>query len=192
MSRSSLDFIAEIKREFPRFRIVEKRDSRLSRAIDIALRILTLGAQREFMTRYHTVLWDTLYVPEQWSSTPDLSRLITLRHERIHLRQRKRYGDLLMTFLYLIPFFPLGLAYGRARIEWEAYTETLRATAEYVGLHAARSPALRDHILRQFLSGAYGWMWPFPKMLTRWYDEALAQIESEATEGTLLRTNGDS
>jgi len=176
MSPSSLDFIAEIKREFPRFRIVEKQGSRLSRAIDIALRVLTFGAQREFMTRYHTVLWDTLYVPELWASTPDLSRLITLRHERIHLRQRKRYGDFMMTFLYLIPFFPLGLAYGRARIEWEAYTETLRATAEYCGLVAARSPALRDHILRQFRSGAYGWMWPFRRAVERWYDHAVAAL----------------
>src|SRR6266536_4734688 len=126
--------IADIRREFPRFRIVPKRESALSRTIDVVLKVLTFGAQREFMTRYHTVLRDTLYVPDRWETTPDLSRLITLRHERIHLRQRRRYGDFVMTFLYLVPFFPLGLAYGRARIEWEAYAETLRATAEYRGL----------------------------------------------------------
>ena len=173
------DFIAEIRREFPRFCIIPKRDSRLSRVIDISLKVLTLGAQREFMTRYHTVLWDRLYVPDLWERTPDLARLITLRHERIHLRQRRRYGDLVMIFLYLVPFFPLGLAYGRARIEWEAYTETLRATAEYRGLAAAQSIELRRHILRQFTSGAYGWMWPFPSVLDRWYDESLIKIENE-------------
>jgi hypothetical protein len=178
MSRSE-DFIAEIRREFPRFCIIEKRTSPLSRLIDVVLKVLTVGAQREFMTRYHTVLWDRLYVPDLWARTPDLSRLITLRHERIHLRQRRRYGDFVMTFLYLIPFFPLGLAYGRARIEWEAYTETIRATAEYRGLVAARSPDLRQHILKQFTSGAYGWMWPFPSMLNRWYDDALRRIEAE-------------
>ncbi|HMI83442.1 MAG TPA: hypothetical protein VK550_05065 [Polyangiaceae bacterium] len=176
---SSDDFIAEICREFPRFCIIPKRESRLSRVIDVALKLLTFGAQREFMTRYHTVLWDRLYVPELWDRTPELSRVITLRHERIHLRQRRRYGDWVMTFLYLIPFFPLGLAYGRARIEWEAYTETIRATAEYRGLAAARAPDLRRHILQQFTSGAYGWMWPFPSMLNRWYDEALHRIEAE-------------
>jgi hypothetical protein len=79
----------------------------------------------------------------------------------------------------LIPFFPVGLAYGRARIEWEAYTETIRATAEIRGLAAARHPDLRHHILKQFTSGAYGWMWPFPRMLNRWYDDALRLIESE-------------
>ena len=178
MSRSD-DFVTEICREFPRFCIIPKRESRLSRLIDVVLKVLTFGAQREFMTRYHTVLWDRLYVPDLWENTPDLSRLITLRHERIHLRQRRRYGDFMMTFLYLVPFFPLGLAYGRARIEWEAYTETIRATAEYRGLSAARSPELRHHILKQFTSGAYGWMWPFPYVLNRRYDEALERVETE-------------
>lgn len=172
-------FIAELCAEFPHFCIIPKRESPLSRVIDVVLKVLTFGAQREFMTRYHTVLWDRLYVPELWERTPDLARLITLRHERIHLRQRRRYGDFVMTFLYVFPFFPLGLAYGRARIEWEAYTETIRATAELRGLEAARSPELRRHILKQFTSGAYGWMWPFPAVLQRWYDDALAQIEKE-------------
>jgi hypothetical protein len=171
-------FIGEMKREFPRFRIVKKRDSPLSRVIDVVLKVLTLGAQREFMTRYHTVLRDTLYVPDRWQATPDLARLVTLHHERVHLRQRRRYGDLLMTFLYLVPFFPLGLAYGRARLEWEAYAETLRATACYCGLDAARSSDLRKHIVRQFTSGAYGWMWPFRKTINRWYDAALTELES--------------
>lgn len=181
MTRSE-EFIAEICREFPQFCIIPKRESGLSRFIDVVLKVLTLGAQREFMTRYHTVLWDRLYVPELWERTSDLSRLITLRHERIHLRQRRRYGDFMMTFLYLVPLFPVGLAYGRARIEWEAYTETIRATAEYRGLAAARAPDLRRHILRQFTSGAYGWMWPFPSVLNRWYDEALRLIEAEMVE----------
>jgi hypothetical protein len=95
------------------------------------------------------------------------------------LRQRRRYGDFVMTFLYVFPFFPLGLAYGRARIEWEAYKETIRATARYRGLTAARSEDLRRHILRQFTSGAYGWMWPFPRTLARWYDAALAELHSD-------------
>lgn len=180
MTASVDELVSEIRREFPRFTIVRKRESALSRVIDVLLKVLTFGAQREFMTRYHTVLWDKLYVPDLWDTTPDVARAITLRHERIHLRQRRRYGDVVMTFLYLIPFFPLGLAYGRARIEWEAYCETLRATAEYRGIDAARAPELRTHILRQFTSGAYGWMWPFRRSLDKWYDAALAEIERDA------------
>lgn len=180
------EFVAEIRREFPRFRIVRKRDSPLSKAIDVALRILTLGAQREFMTRYHTVIGNTLYVPDAWDATPDVSKVITLRHERVHLRQRRRYGDVAMTFLYLVPFFPLGLAYGRARIEWEAYTETLRATAELRGLDAARSPEMKRYLVEQFTSGAYGWMWPFPRVVERWVEGALAEIERGAVGGRMV------
>jgi hypothetical protein len=81
-----------------------------------------------------------------------------------------------MTFLYLIPFFPLGLAYGRARIEWEAYEETLRATAELLGLDAARASQLRAHIVARFTGPEYGWMWPCERSVQGWYDRALANL----------------
>jgi hypothetical protein len=69
------------------------------------------------------------------------------------------------------------LAYGRARIEWEAYEETIRATAEVAGLDAARR--LRDEIKRRYVGPDYGWMWPFPATIDRWFDEALARVERE-------------
>jgi hypothetical protein len=125
------------------------------------------------------VIANTLYVPERWADESDVERVITLRHERVHLRQTRRYGMIGMTVIYLLPFFPLGLAYGRARIEWEAYTETIRATAELAGLDEARSEHLRKHILKQFTSASYGWMWPFPAQLERWYDRALEEIIAE-------------
>jgi hypothetical protein len=174
------DLIDEIRSEFPRFRIVQKSESRLSRAIDIVLKIVTLWGQRDFMSRYHTVIADTLYVPGRWEDASDMDRAITLVHERVHLRQRRRYGDVVMTLLYLFAFFPLGLAYGRARIEWEAYAETLRATAALRGMQAAEDPAFRERIVRQFTGPAYGWMWPFPRTINRWYDEALEAICREA------------
>jgi hypothetical protein len=178
MTPRSDAFLLEIEREFPRFRVVAKRGSRLSRAIDVALKIVTLGAQREFLTRYHTVIGDTLYVPASWDDAPDVARLITLRHERVHLRQRRRYGDALMAFLYLVPFLPLGLAYGRARLEWEAYQETMRAVHELRGPAALASPELRAYIVAQFTGGAYGWMWPFPRVVGRWFDRAAAAIQA--------------
>src|SRR5688572_19407253 len=115
--------IAEIREGFPRFCIAERSESRLCKAIDVALRIITFNGQRTFQSEYYTVIGDTLYVPPGWEETPHAERVVVLRHERVHLRQRRRYGLPLMTFLYLIPFFPVGLAYGRARIEWEAYAE---------------------------------------------------------------------
>jgi hypothetical protein len=169
-------FIAELKAEFPNFRIVPKRGNTLSRIIDGALRAVTLGGQRRYITEYHTVIGDTLYVPETWEALGDRDRVILLRHERVHLRQRRRYGGALMAFLYLVPFLPLGLAYGRARIEWEAYEETLRATAELCGFPAACDAALRRRIIQRFTGPDYGWMWPFRSTIERWYDRALNEL----------------
>lgn len=178
-------FEADLKAEFPNFRIIPKRGNALSRLIDIALRLVTLGGQRHYLTRYHTVIGDTLYVPETWADLGDLDRVILLRHERVHLRQRRRYGGALMTFLYLIPFFPLGLAYGRARIEWEAYTETLRATAELRGRAAVQSAELRAQIVGRFTGPDYGWMWPFRSVVEGWYDRVVTELQAEpqACEG---------
>jgi hypothetical protein len=172
-------FVSDLLAEFPSFRIKPKRGDRLSRAIDLALRVVTLGGQRHYLTRYHTVIGDTLYVPETWGNLSDLERVILLRHERVHLRQRRRYGAALMTFLYLVPFLPLGLAYGRARIEWEAYTETLRATAELCGSSAVGRAELREQIVRRFIGPDYGWMWPFRSVVEGWYDRVLKELQDE-------------
>lgn len=170
-------FLDEIRGEFPSFRIRKKRESALQKAIHVALAIITLGGQRVYLTRYHTVLFGTLWVPDAWDAMSDDDKYILLRHERVHLQQRKRLGDLLMTFVYLVPFFPLFLAWGRARIEWEAYVETIRATAEVHGIDAAAN--LRAHIVQRFTGAEYGWMWPFPKTVNAWFDEALADARAE-------------
>lgn len=171
--------VTEIREEFPRFRIVAKDESLLSRLIDVVLRIVTLGGQSRFLTHYHTVIGDTLYVPPTWDALDDVDRVILLRHERVHLRQRRRYGFVGMAIIYLVPFFPLGLAYGRARLEWEAYVETLRATAEYHGIGAVKAERLRTTIVARFTGPDYGWMWPFRSAVERWYDEAVRKIELE-------------
>jgi len=175
----SHELIESICTEFPRFRVIPKVGNALSIAIDIALKLITGGAQRRYLSHYHTVIGDTLYVPPGWSAMTDVDRVILLRHERIHLRQRRRMGTVVMTLVYLLPFLPLGLAYGRARIEWEAYCETLRATAELRGIEAARAPALRREIVRRFTGGDYGWMWPFRRQVERWYDEAVTRLAVE-------------
>jgi hypothetical protein len=174
--------LAEMHAEFSHFRIVDKAGNTFWTLIDWALRLVTFGAQRHYLTRYHTVIGDTLYVCGAWHSMSDVARVILLRHERVHLRQRRRYGMPLFAALYLLPFLPLGLAYGRARLEWEAYTETLRATAELRGIEALADSALRREIVRRFVSGDYGWMWPFSRTIERWYDQVVRQLVAAAEQ----------
>ncbi len=170
------DFVGQIKREFPSFAILYKRGSRLQRAIHITLAIITLGGMKTYGTQYHTVLFGKLWVPDSWDRMNDTDKIILLRHERVHLRQRARMGDVGMGLMYLIPIFPLFLAYGRARIEWEAYTETIRATHELLGPGHAKM--LKGAIVSRFTGPDYGWMWPFPKVVGRWFDEVIESLEA--------------
>jgi hypothetical protein len=170
--------LAEIRLEFPGFSIERKRASRLQWVLAALLRVITLGGQRSYMSRYHTVIFGKLYVSDAWDEMDDPARYVLLRHERVHLRQRRRMGDVMMAFAYLVPYFPVGLAWGRARIEWEAYVETLRATAEVFGVEAAR--ALEPEMVRRFVGPDYGWMWPFPGQIRAWFRDAMADLEAEA------------
>jgi hypothetical protein len=166
--------LAEIRTEFPSFEIRPKQRDALQRAIGVALALITLGGQRRYLTHYHTVLFGKLYVPASWDRMGDEARYILLRHERVHLQQRRRMGDVAMAFVYLVPILPLFLAWGRARIEWEAYVETIRATAEVHGIQAARE--LEEEIVSRFTGPDYGWMWPFPRTVRRWFAEALSSL----------------
>jgi hypothetical protein len=167
--------LAEIRAEFPRFAIRYKRDSRLQRAIGVFLFIITFGGQRTYVRGYYTAMFGRLYVPDAWDRLADDDRYILLRHERVHLRQRRRMTGIGMAIVYLLLPLPFFLAYGRARLEWEAYQETIRATAEIHGVKAAED--LRAMIVRRYTSGEYAWMWPFTRAVNRWFDETIASLQ---------------
>ena len=172
-------YLEELGEEIRGLRVVDKADDGFSRLIDVALRLATFGGQRFYMTRYVTTIRRTIYLPTGWAARTPESRYVTLRHEAVHLRQFRRYGLLGTALIYLLPILPMGLAWGRARLEWEAYAETLRAIAEVHGRDAAHDPALHQNIRLQFTSSAYGWMWPFDRTIQRWIDEALLEMSLE-------------
>ena len=173
-------YLSELCQEFPGLRCVDKAGDPLSRIIDLGLRVLTLGGQDRYLSRYVTTIGRTLYFPSDWAGRSPESRYVTLRHEAVHLRQFRRFGRIGTAFLYLVPLLPLGLAWGRARLEWEAYAETLRATAEVLGAEAARDPALHAHIVAQFTGPSYGWMWPFPRRVRDWIAGTLREMGLES------------
>jgi hypothetical protein len=162
--------------------LLRKGDVWHQRAADVALRVVTLGGARQYLTHYVTTLGHRIYVPDDWPTWPATRRLAILRHELVHVAQFERLGWPLMILLYGLLPLPIGLAWFRARLEMEAYAETLRATAELEGLAAARSPALRAEIVRRFVGPDYGFMWPFPRAVERFVDRELARLE-EADRG---------
>ncbi len=168
--------VAQLREEIPGFRVVLKRESRLHRAIDLSLRLITLGRMRDYLEGYHTTIGKTVYVTSDWDRRSPDDRYVTLRHEAVHLRQFRRLTLPVMALLYLFLPLPMGLAYCRARLEWEAYAETIRAAADVWGRDHPRRPEFREHIVDQFVGPSYGWMWPFRRTVERWYDRVLANV----------------
>lgn len=170
--------VNEIRAEFPSFKIINKTDSFFMKVLSVLLLIVTGGKQNMFMSAFVTTIGYTVYVPDGWLSGPDASRVSVLRHERVHMRQRRKYSMPLFTFLYLVPFFPLGLAYFRARFEWEAYAETMQAAVDYHGKVILQLPLFKANIVRHFTTGEYGWMWPFRSTVEKWYDDTAKKISA--------------
>jgi hypothetical protein len=42
-----------------------------------------------------------------------------------------------------------------------------------------REPRYREYVVAQFLSGSYGWMWPFRRSIENWYDSVVTELQSK-------------
>src|SRR5260370_39231256 len=96
----------------------------------------------------------TIYLGTDWEGRGVEDRWMTLRHERVHLAQFRRFGLLPMAIAYLLLPFPVGLSWCRMALEREAYAETVRSAFQLGG--RAATDRLRAHVIRQFTSGSYG------------------------------------
>ena len=168
--------VAQLRAEFPGFRIVRKDRSWLSRVIHGALCVVTLGRMTSYLDSYQTTIRRTVYVTADWDGRPADDRYVTLRHEAVHLRQFRSFTLPGMAVLYLFLPLPVGLAWFRAQFEKAAYAESIRAAAEVFGPEFPRRDEFRAYVIGQFIGPAYGWMWPFRRSLERWYDEVLASL----------------
>jgi hypothetical protein len=165
--------LSELKEEFPRFRLIHKSQSKFQKLIHNALKVVTFGQMRTYLSQYHTTLGQHIYVPDSWEEMSENSRYVTLCHERIHMRQFRTFTWPGMTLLYLLVPLPMGIAYFRARFEMEAYAESIRAGAEVWGDDYVLGDEYKKYLLSQFTGASYGWMWPFPAKIERWYQRAL-------------------
>jgi len=173
------DLLHDLKVEFPDFRLMPKSDSTFMRVLHVLLSIVTFGgASKSFMSDYVTTIGHTVYIPDGWGRIPAEEKVVLLRHERVHLRQARKYGQLFFSFLSLCFALPLFLAYYRAKFEKEAYEESMRADAEQYGL-TVFNDKYREFILRQFTGPMYGWMWPFSAGIETWYQETVKRVSKE-------------
>jgi len=165
--------LVEIQKEFPTFRIVKKQDSFFMRVLHRLLFVVTIGKMTSFLQQYTTTLGTTVYVPTSWELFSDVTKVVILRHERVHMRQASRFSFLLFAFLYIFMWLPLGLSWWRAKFEMEAYAETIQADCD-LGVDV-KGPKYKKWMISQFTGPSYGWMWPFRKTIEQWFDTTLTR-----------------
>lgn len=167
----------EVLAEFPRYREVSKSSSCLMRLISWILWLITFGRMKNFMGSFITTLGFTVYVPDGWAETSDYEKSIILRHERVHMRQRAKYGGLLFALAYLLFPLPCVFAYARRCFEQEAYAESLRATVELMlqGDQLIQTAEYRENHIRYFTGASYFWTWPWRRQVGDWYDAAVKE-----------------
>lgn len=175
----SLDQLkAEIAAEFPDFKVVRKAESLLMKAINFLLLIITFGQLSKFMTKFVTTIGVTVYVPNSWEVYTEIDRMIVLRHERIHMRQKRKYGMFLFSLLYVFLPLPGAFAYYRRKFEQEAYEESMWALAELapMGLDILSTDSYRNAMVKHFTSSEYFWTWLPRKVIEDWYDATHKKI----------------
>ena len=168
--------IQEIDSEFPGFEILEKKDSLFMKVINILLIVITFGMMRTFMTHFITTVGTSVYVPTGWDSWDNVSKVLILKHERVHMRQSRKYGSILFRFLYL--FMLPSIFTFRSKFEMEAYNESIRCMFEYYG-NTAFDEAFKNRMVSYFTSSMYFWMNPCRKSVRTWYDEAVKSAMDE-------------
>ena len=168
-----VNLLSAMEADFPDFKIVSKQDSKLMKFL-----AKVLFFNKDFMTRYVTVIGQTVYVPSKdWMKFNPAAALITLSHEWAHMKDNRKW-KFLYTLAYLSPqiFSLVALAslwtgnlwwlgflafllpfpsLGRSELEMRAYSVSM-AVAWWV---LEQEPDY-EKISKYFTSSAYYWMYP--------------------------------
>lgn len=135
------------------------------------LRVSTLGRLRHF-DHYVTTIGPIIAVPPGYPRDQAFF-LYLLHHEVEHVRQFKRFGFgsawlgvLPMAIVYLLLPLPMGLAWGRYRLERGAMLAELRAMMRHN--EDTRTLKARVTSMARQLSGPdYAWAWPSQRRIRR-------------------------
>lgn len=173
---SPLDVLyRQLRKEFPDFEIVEKNSSAFMKVLDVCLKLLSFWQLSMFMTEFVTTVGYTIYTPSSWTQRSESSRIVTLRHEAVHMRQRKKLGAAWFFISYLLLPVPVLWAFCRMKYEMEAYAEGMKASKEVYGL-LVLTDAYKENVISQFTTARYLWTWPWRKRIEAWYDGVRADL----------------
>ena len=184
------NIMSAIEYEFPDFKIIEKKDSRLMR---ILAKVLFFN--KNFMTRYITVIGSTVYVPsKQRMKENPYAALELLCHEWVHMKDNKAMGPLfkllyltpqifslvalaslwtgnLLWLLCLIFLLPMPSA-ARAELEMRGYTVSMA-----VRWWVLEQEPDYEKISKYFTSSAYYWMYPIKEAVIEDLEDNFERIK---------------
>lgn len=181
MSEALDKLIVEIGREFENFKIRPKQTSRLMKVINLFLKVITFGKFDSFMKFTTTIGYYTIYTPINWDEKPEEKKIELLRHERIHLRQRRKLSIVLFSLLYLFLPFPVLFAWFRLSFEKEAYEESMRTIYEQDGnTSRLREASYKEAMTSKLVGAPYFWAWYRKHSIELWFDNFVASLESES------------
>lgn len=179
-----LDQLAiELKAEFPSLVFQFKADHWWWKVAHWFILIVSFGGNRTFLTGFTTTFGmcigfsagHTKRIKERVEEDRVWS---VLMHEREHLRQFKKYSLPGMILLYGLVFFPVGLAYFRARFERAGYKQTLMCWF-ILDRGWAENPEAIKWLTTQFTGPNYVWSWPFKKTVQGWFTQELSRLQCQ-------------
>ena len=176
IERKLIKFHVETRKEFPNYVVVLKTNSWFMRFLGALMYAVTFGHSNSFMLMV-TTIGTTVYVPKDWGKREPAARLVTLRHERVHMRQSRTWGPL-FTVAYLLLPLPILFAWCRTKWEREAYEESMYARVELLGLKSIDNSTYRTHILSHFSGPSYFWAWILESSNEKWYDGVVAKLKT--------------
>lgn len=182
-----------IKAEFPKFELVDKRESTLMKVIS---KILFFNPN--FMTKFITVIGSKVYVPAKpWKKANPYGAIEILCHEWVHMKDAKSM-KFRFKFLYLFPqilavlavlgfwnpWFFLALlcaapipAPWRTKLELRGYTMSMS-----VRWWLKRQEPNYDWYVEQFVGPNYYYMWPFKKHIRARLEKEYQRVKTNHLE----------
>ena len=184
---------ASIKKEFPDFELIDKRNSLFMKLLS-----KVLFFNKKFMSSYITVIGSKVYVPSlPWKSDNPYGACEVLSHEWVHMKDGKRLG-IWFKLLYLFPqilaplaligflnpwFFLFALcllpfpALWRAKFELRGYTISMA-----VRYWILKKEPNYDFFVKQFTGPNYYFMYPFKEGVRRRLEEEFYRIEGDTLD----------
>ena len=184
------NILSAIEYEFPDFKIVDKRESKLMRLLS-----KLLFFNKNFMSRYITVIGNTVYVPtKDWIKEDAYRSLSVFCHEWVHMKDNRRLGPFFkllylspqifsllavlgfwnpLWFLFLICLLPVPSP-TRSELEMRGYAVTMAVNWWLL----ERKPNY-DWYSKQFTSSSYYWMDPFKKDVLKDLQKEFDRIQKQ-------------